>query len=165
MIAALDAMFLAHALANVRGLDVLVVPQPALARDWESTLGATARFLDPDTEVAFDRAAADQIGQMKERARKRPAPSHSDVDLDMLKRVQDAGLDKCLNHDAPFAMEEVRAELQAVSQRMPKKLISLAARAASRHPDDAVRDYVERWRRIARRGWRRLRPELEDRAA
>lgn len=165
MFAALETMLMVHAMAHVRDIETMIVPQKALATDWSATVRAAVSFLDDSFEPTFDEAAVQGSHSIKDRAGLRAAPVIDPEDQKLIEIVQKAGVDELFSRDAPFPLADVIDEVREMSRALPFDLITIAERTAQAHPNPKAAEHAKAWKRRVRKGLKRLENAPADKEA
>lgn len=160
LFAALDMMFLMHALDDLRERDVVVVPLSAIAAGWEAAMTPVVAHIAPEAAPFFKRKLIDKIDNRvakQKRIRESSSVGLDPVDREAVDAVVQAGVDDLFRRaGGTFLLSEIRDDLAQVVARLPKQPLKFAADLAARHPDPQVAEYIKTWRVLAVPCWRDL---------
>jgi hypothetical protein len=124
--AAADTMACLQSLLDIKGHDVMIVPNRAMVKDWNSVTRQMIAFLLPDFgEVSYDPVNLAAIERLLARAKAapRPLPTWSPTELLALETVKKTGIDVLMNRNSVFLLSEVSDQLRTIAALLPEDIV------------------------------------------
>lgn len=156
LFAAGDAMILIHALRSIEDEKILVMPYPAILKDWEMATRKMLEFIDPDIIPSFRKPVLEDIQKHYQGLKKKSKAELSGTDKVAIEAVEQAGFDDLLLREEAYPLDEIRDRLDAVAQALPIDPIAFVEAAAAKHELPEVREFLPVWLRRVRRSQKEL---------
>ncbi len=144
--AAVEMMHAFKVLAKTKHLDVLVVPQALMARDWRTTADTLFDYLLPGKEVEIDADAIAGLEQRREARQKLKEVVLSDEDEKLHEVLDQAGVSAALESDTAYMLRDRIDVIRAAADKLPEDHVAFCADLAAKHSNPKVAKQFEAWR-------------------
>ncbi len=148
-----DMMLLIDQVASLEtDVEIMIIPYPALSRDWRKTMTKAAEFIVPGIEIEYDKDRLEWTEKARDKAKGKTRAELTDLDLEALALIDCDRIEALFLKDEPFLLSTIVEELRALRDDLPRQPLELLADLAARHKSPEAAEFMkpyQKWTRFA----------------